>query len=362
MHVMQVVQAHAEHAPAAVDGFLPHGFCYLWNKPLLLTHLWSDVLIGASYVVISFALAALVHRARKDIPFSVVSVAFGLFIITCGMTHFMEVWTLWQPVYWLSGGVKVVTAVASVSAAVAMPFMVPKVHTTIRDAKRSREQEVAAARAEGLAAQNARLEALAADLARANADLRRTAAEADEARRTAEEARQVADAANRVKSEFLAVMSHELRTPLNAIGGYTELIELGLRGPVTPQQTEDLRRIRRSQAHLLGLITDVLNFSRLEGAGVTYAPRAVPLAAVLDDASARRTSPCSTAAGRPAVSPPRPTSRTTPPETSTSAPAASASAASPRSRPRTSSSAARPRPAAAPAPCAPGARAPRVGS
>jgi signal transduction histidine kinase len=181
--------------------------------------------------------------------------------------------------------VKVVTAVASVSTAVAMPFMVPKVHTVIRDAKQSRAREVAAARADALAEQNARLEALAADLEQANAELRRTAAAADEARRTAEEARRVADAANRVKSEFLAVMSHELRTPLNAIGGYTELIELGLRGPVTPEQTEDLRRIRRSQAHLLGLITDVLNFSRLEGARVTYAPRAVPLAAALDQAS-----------------------------------------------------------------------------
>ena len=82
---------HAVHAApaAAADGFLPHGFCYQWNPPLLLTHVASDVLIGASYVVISVALAVLVHRARRDIPFSVVFVAFGLFIVTCGMTHFL---------------------------------------------------------------------------------------------------------------------------------------------------------------------------------------------------------------------------------------------------------------------------------
>ena len=281
---MQVSPAHAEHAPAVVDGFLPHGFCYLWNKPLLLTHLWSDLLIGISYVVISFVLALLVHRTRRDIPFSVVFVAFGLFIVTCGMTHFMEVWTLWRPVYWLSGGVKVVTAAASVATAVAMPFMLPKVHTTIRDAKLSRERELAGARADALAEQNATLEALAADLERANAGLQRAVAEAEEARRAAEEAHRVADAANRVKGEFLATMSHELRTPLNAIGGYAELMELGLRGPVTPEQADDLRRIRRSQAHLLGLINDVLDFSRLQGGRVTYTARAVPLAEVLDDA------------------------------------------------------------------------------
>ena len=70
--------------------------------------------------------------------------------------------------------------------------------------------------------------------------------------------------ANRAKTQFLTTMSHELRTPLNAIGGYTELIEMGLRGPVTPQQLEDLGRIQRSQKHLLALINDLLNFARIE--------------------------------------------------------------------------------------------------
>ena len=90
------------------------------------------------------------------------------------------------------------------------------------------------------------------------------------ARRDAEEARARADEANRAKSEFLAAMSHELRTPLNAIGGYAELIDLGVRGPVTPEQHEDLLRIRRSQQHLLGIINDLLNFSRIDAGRVDY--------------------------------------------------------------------------------------------
>jgi signal transduction histidine kinase len=112
--------------------------------------------------------------------------------------------------------------------------------------------------------------AVADELARANAGLAAAAAAADEARALAEHA-------NQAKTDFLAVMSHELRTPLNAIGGYAELIELGVRGPVTEAQRDDLGRIRRSQRHLLALINEVLNFARLEAGQVRFSVAAVPL-------------------------------------------------------------------------------------
>jgi signal transduction histidine kinase len=89
-----------------------------------------------------------------------------------------------------------------------------------------------------------------------------------QARQAAEEARATAQEANRAKSAFLAMMSHELRTPLNAIGGYTELLQLGLRGPVTDAQSEDLTRIRRNKDHLLSIINDILNLARIEAGQV----------------------------------------------------------------------------------------------
>jgi signal transduction histidine kinase len=99
----------------------------------------------------------------------------------------------------------------------------------------------------------------------------------------AEAAVKVADLANAAQARFLSTMSHELRTPLNAIGGYTELINMGLRGPVTAAQRHDLSRIQRAQEHLMGLINSVLNYSKLESGSVRFEMSAVDCAGTLRD-------------------------------------------------------------------------------
>lgn len=124
-----------------------------------------------------------------------------------------------------------------------------------------------------------------ADLDLATELARRAALAVDNARlHQAElEAREAAEAANLAKTQFLAVMSHELRTPLNAIAGYAELMRMGIRGPVTPEQQADLERIKRSQRSLLSLINDVLNYAKLEAGHIEFETERVLLHSFLAD-------------------------------------------------------------------------------
>lgn len=110
--------------------------------------------------------------------------------------------------------------------------------------------------------------------------------EAERARQEAEAARDLAQESDRSKAAFLAAMSHDLRTPLNAIGGYVQLMKLGLRGPITPEQDEDLDRIARNQQHLLSIISDVLEFARLGSGRIVFQKVKVRLDEVLRDAEA----------------------------------------------------------------------------
>jgi PAS domain S-box-containing protein len=108
-----------------------------------------------------------------------------------------------------------------------------------------------------------------------NQTLREQAAELETQRTIAQEA-------NRAKSAFLASMSHELRTPLNAIGGYVQLIEMGIHGPVTPAQADALGKVARSQRHLLRLINQVLNLAKIEAGSVNYDVKPIVLEDVVN--------------------------------------------------------------------------------
>lgn len=123
------------------EGLLhPHGFCYVWDGALVWSHVGGDLAIGAAYVAISGTLGYLVYHVRHLLPFHWMFLAFGLFILTCGATHFMEVWTLWRADFWAAAALKIVTGVASLATAIALPPLVPQVGRLLQSAKLSEER------------------------------------------------------------------------------------------------------------------------------------------------------------------------------------------------------------------------------
>lgn len=186
-------------------------------------HIASDFLIGVSYVAISLTLLSLIAKAGKAIPFHWIVLSFGGFIVSCGWTHFMHVAVVanagnW---YWLIIS-QVVTVIASVTTAVVLPSVVPKVLSLVREAQRSE-----AYKAELIAAKDK------------------------------------AEAANQAKTDFLATMSHELRSPLTAILGFNELLRDDLLTDPAERHAA-FNDVERSGTHLLNLINDVLDMAKVE--------------------------------------------------------------------------------------------------
>jgi diguanylate cyclase (GGDEF)-like protein/PAS domain S-box-containing protein len=105
--------------------FIPHGHCNLWQSHLVGLHVGSDLLIGLAYYSIPIMLIYFVHK-RRDVPFPWLLLMFGAFIIACGTTHLVAIWTLWHPNYWLSGGLKLTTAFISLCTAVGLFTSIPK--------------------------------------------------------------------------------------------------------------------------------------------------------------------------------------------------------------------------------------------
>jgi signal transduction histidine kinase len=210
--------------------FMPHAHCYLFNARLMWLHGGSDLLIGLAYVSISATLVYLVVRSRKELPFHWVMLAFAVFIVACGATHFMEVWTLQSPHprYWLSGWVKLLTAIASVVTALVLPPLIPKIRSLLESAR------LAGERKEKLEKAYVELDVLY-----------RKVTQLDE-----------------LKTNFFANVSHELRTPLSLVFAP---VERQLRRPDLDADSRlDLLMIRRNALMLHKHVNDLLDVSRLE--------------------------------------------------------------------------------------------------
>ncbi|MFB2973847.1 PAS domain S-box protein [Aerosakkonema sp. BLCC-F183] len=113
------------HSFVKLNLFIPHGHCYLWKPELVGLHLISDVTIALAYYSIPITLLYFV-RLRRDLPFYGIFLLFSAFIISCGTTHLMEVWTLWHPIYWVSGAIKAIAALVSLYTSFILASLIPE--------------------------------------------------------------------------------------------------------------------------------------------------------------------------------------------------------------------------------------------
>ena len=209
------------------QAFMPHGHCYLWSPALVWVQVVSNLLIGVAYVAISGLLALFVRRA-PDLPLRWVYVAFGVFIVSCGVTHFMDVVVIWHPRYWLDGSVRIVTAIASVGTAVLLPKLIPQALQLVKGATLIRQRGI-------------QLESAVADL---------------------ESMYKQTLALDQLKTTFFANVSHELRTPLTLIIGPLEHVLAGDR--IAPADRRDLELVARNARALMRQVNNLLDIAKLD--------------------------------------------------------------------------------------------------
>lgn len=116
--------------------FMPHGYCLYWRPELLYMHVVSDLAIALAYFSIPITIVVLLHKHNQLLPYRWVFACFAVFIFLCGASHLVELVTLWYPIYYIEGAVKVATAAASLATAFLMfPLLreiIDKIHRRSR--------------------------------------------------------------------------------------------------------------------------------------------------------------------------------------------------------------------------------------
>lgn len=224
------------------SGFMPHGHCYLWKPSLVFLHVASDTLIGLSYVAIALLLYLIIKKI--NLQFNKVFICFGLFIAACGITHFMEIWNLWNADYWAGAFLKVITALSSVSAAVYL-FKNWKAIISFAEAKRISDLR------------RCELEELTQKLELRIKELHEEKAHSKNLQLSIQE-----------RDEFISIASHELKTPLTSMKLQIDLTRSIMRKSnfefVDPNKIQKMFEVTERQIErMIRLIEDMLDASRV---------------------------------------------------------------------------------------------------
>ncbi len=258
---------------ASQQTYLPHAVCLDYG-PALWLHAVSDGIIALAYYSIPFALVYFALK-REDLRYRWIFGMFGLFILACGTTHFMNIWTLFYPDYLASGAIKAVTAVVSMATAVALWPLLPQALSLpgprameaanaalVREIG-EREKAEAMVRASNAVLEQ-RVRDRTADLERANQALQNEIGQRAAVEQQLRHAKEGAERANLAKSKFLATASHDLRQPVQAMFYFSQALSYRL---ADEHSSKILADLDRSLEGLKSLLDSLLDMSKLD-AGV----------------------------------------------------------------------------------------------
>lgn len=219
----------------AAEGLLPHGFCYLRKPDLIWLHVLSDGVIALAYFMIPVVLLYFLRRIRTRLSFNWAIALFAAFIVLCGTGHVLDIVTVWQPVYYLQGWVRALTAAVSIATALAIVPLVPK----LLSMKTPDELETANAKLR----EEVRARELAED------ELRRSLTELNRAVGELE--------------QFAYITSHDLQAPLRNIAGFSQLLSRRYTQKLDGDALEFLQFIEQGVRQMQALIQDLLQLSRV---------------------------------------------------------------------------------------------------
>ena len=218
--------------------FMPHGYCLQWNMPLLVTWITANAGIALAYFAIPAALIFFVRKRGGDLPYPWMFRLFALFIVSCGMTHVMKIWTIYNAHYWAEAWLDLHTAIVSLLTAILLWPLIPK---------------MLALKSPG------QLEEANQKLGQANKELKILNEKLTLARDQALEA-------SNLKSSFVANISHELRTPVTGVLGMNELL---LQTELTAHQKELASSMQDAARSLHSIVNDILDLSKIEAGKMT---------------------------------------------------------------------------------------------
>lgn len=236
------------HEMSGTETFMPHGHCYLWQQDLLWVHMASDALIALAYASIPAALIYLVMK-RGDLKFSWIFVLFGVFILTCGATHVMNIYTVVYPAYYVSGFIKVICAAASIGTALVLWPLIPQV---LRIPSPAQLEEA-----------NGRLAYEVEEHKLAREELAAQAEELEIQARQLETFNDQLEASNRHLEEFTSIVAHDLQEPLRKIITFGNMVERNVSEKLEGKDLDRLGRMINASQRMQKLINDLLTYARV---------------------------------------------------------------------------------------------------